>query len=156
MKSAIILLIILGIYYQIHKFKKITLTNKNHTYFTLFVISYTIIMYCLRYQREFVYKTVSNMKQSENINYYGLIPVKDYQSLQVRNDVEGDIKRSLYQHQRGRCRGCSNVIAEKDLSRYSIYYIRPLEQGGTNDISNLGLRCNICHNFPLNHPMKHF
>ena len=142
MKSILFLIIIIGIYYYINKKNKIEITKKNHMYFWAFVIIYSLIVYCMSHQKEFVYKLVSNMNNSTNKNYYDLLP-SDHEE-----QTQNDIKRIVYIKRGGRCSQCKSVLMSKDLSKYHLHYIVSPQHGGINHIDNLALRCQVCNSFP--------
>jgi len=55
-----------------------------------------------------------------------------------------DIKSMLTQKQGNRCAQCQNYIMVKDLDYYKLKYLVPLQQGGQNDVNNLGIVCPNC------------
>jgi len=56
------------------------------------------------------------------------------------------LKNNLAEKQNWRCMHCQNNLSELELYDYSIQYIVPLEYNGSNDISNLGVKCHHCFN----------
>jgi hypothetical protein len=58
-----------------------------------------------------------------------------------------NIKETLLNKQNGRCYACSNFIMKNDLHHSKLKYKRDLRNGGQNNIENIGLVCNTCHEF---------
>jgi len=140
-KSIIFLTSIIGIYYFLFKKYPEKFTNKMHMYFTLLCLTFAIIFYLLNYQKMFVYKVVKNMKDAEekplydiNNNFY-----KDNQMVGLKNNIA--------MRQGWRCMACKNPILQKDIYSCKMNYVKPLEFGGINHVTNLGLYCNSCSTF---------
>jgi len=55
-----------------------------------------------------------------------------------------NIKETLLQKQSGRCYSCSNFIMKNDLGLTKLKYKNPLQNGGQNNIENIGLVCPQC------------
>ena len=58
-----------------------------------------------------------------------------------------DIKKILLSKQNNRCHSCSNIIMNNDTTNCKLKYINPINNGGENNISNLGLICKDCFNY---------
>tara|TARA_B110000902_G_C14238793_1_gene561652 strand:- start:264 stop:512 length:249 start_codon:yes stop_codon:yes gene_type:complete len=58
-----------------------------------------------------------------------------------------NIKETLLKKQNGRCYSCSNFILDNDLESTKLKYKNPLQNGGQNNIENIGLVCGQCFNF---------
>ena len=141
MKSLIFLIIIIIIYYQINKRFPSKLTKKNHMYFIIFCIFYSLIFYSMKYQKPFVYKVMKNIK---DVNEQ---PLYDTESLIYKESQREGLKNHLVMRQGWRCMSCQNPLLQKDLHSTSINYIKPLQFGGENNIKNLGVTCNTCSKF---------
>ena len=58
-----------------------------------------------------------------------------------------NIKETLLNKQNGRCYACSNFIMNNDLESTKLKYKNPLQNGGQNNIENIGLVCSQCNEF---------
>ena len=141
MKALIFLILLITIYYQINKRFPDKLTNKNHIYFVIFCLIYSVIFYLLKNQRQFVYKVFKNIKDSDDK------PLYDINSLVYKETQMTGLKNNLCMRQGWRCMSCQNPILQKDLHLSTINYIKPLQFGGANDSTNLGISCGACSNF---------
>lgn len=61
-------------------------------------------------------------------------------------------RQTVIENQQGRCKDCNKVCAKKVNGRWitkgyggQVDHEKPLCEGGTNDVSNLALRCIPCH-----------
>ncbi len=141
MKSIVILITIIIIYYQINRRYPTKLTKKNHLYFISFCIIYSLIIYLTKYQKIFVYKVLKNIKEADEK------PLFDVNSMIYKETKMEGLKNHLAMRQGWRCISCQNPILQKDIYLSSISYIKPLQLGGENDITNLGIVCHSCSNF---------
>lgn len=141
MKALIFLILLITIYYQINKRFPGKLSIKNHIYFTIFCSIYLIILYLLKKQKYFVYKVFKNIKDVDEK------PLYDINSLVYKETQMTGLKNNLCMRQGWRCMSCQNPILQKDLHLCTINYIKPLQFGGVNDITNLGVSCGTCSNF---------
>ncbi len=141
MKSLLFLILIIIIYYQIYKRYPEKYTTKTHTYFIIFCSIYVIIYYLMSHQKIFVYKILKNIKEVDER------PLYDINSLVYKETQMEGLKNHLAFRQGWRCISCQNPILQKDIHTFSINYIKPLQFGGRNDITNLGVCCNGCSNF---------
>ena len=106
-KSLIILVSIIGIYYYLFKKFLEKFTNKEHIYFVIFCIIYLIIFYLLNHQQMFVYKVVKNMKDAEEKPLYDI-----NNNFYKENQMVG-LKNNLAIPQRRRRLTCRNPILQK-------------------------------------------
>ena len=144
MKALLFLGAIIGIYVYVYKkgYKEFTL--RENVYFGIFVVGYVIIYYLLSYQKEFVYKLLSNVKHTDRVSKYDIQTlINTGQQKQVTVDPQ-NLRYLLATRQKWRCMSCSNPILEKDLPSYEIDYRVPPQYGGTNTLYNLGVKCSIC------------
>ena len=140
-KSVIVLLSIIGIYYFLFKKYPERFTNKIHTYFAVFCTGYLIIFYLLNHQKMFVYRVVKNMKEAEEKPLYDIT-----NNFYKENQMVG-LKNNLAMRQGWRCMACKNPVLQKDIHSCKLNYIKPLEFGGVNHINNLGIYCPSCSTF---------
>tara|TARA_B100001094_G_C18137987_1_gene776240 strand:+ start:1012 stop:1431 length:420 start_codon:yes stop_codon:yes gene_type:complete len=133
MKAILFLLCLIGLYYLIYKKEWIELTTKNHIQMIITCLVYLFIYYLLTKQKDFVYKMVKNINNTDSSQFNNHISLQNDQ-----------LKYSLSEKQNHRCYGCHNPVYLKDIDRYSINYKVPLQFGGTNDVHNLGLFCPSC------------
>ena len=141
MKYIIFLCIIIAIYYQIYKRFPEKLSNKTHLYFCSFITGYIILYYLMVFQKPFVYQMMSNVKNANEKPLYDMNT-----NFYKENQVHG-LKYHLAMKQGWRCLHCQNPILQKDIHDYQIHYIHPLQFGGQNDVTNLGLKCSSCSSF---------
>ena len=141
MKSIIFLAVIFTIYYQVNKRYPEKLTKKNHIYFGIFCAIYLTILYLFKYQKIFVYRIFKSIKDVDEK------PLYDMNSVIYKENQMVGLKNNLSMRQGWRCISCQNPILQKDLHLCSINYIKPLQFGGKNDISNLSVSCGTCSNF---------
>ena len=67
---------------------------------------------------------------------------------QYNNEIRSlGLKYNLAMRQGWRCLHCQNPILQKDIMNHNLHYIKPLQFGGLNDISNMGIKCNVCSSF---------
>ena len=102
---------------------------------------YIVIYYFMSYQKPFVYKMFNNIQETNNK------PLYDINSSSYKDNQANGLKYNLAMRQGWRCMNCQNPILQKDIFNHSIHYIQPLQFGGPNDVTNLGLKCQTCTNF---------
>ena len=141
MKSIIFLCILIAIYYQIYKRFPEKLSNCTHLYFGTFVTGYIFLYYFMTYQKPFIYKMMTNVKNADEK------PLYDVSSIVYKTNQMNGLKYNLAMRQGWRCLHCQNPILQKDIMNHSLHYIKPLQFGGLNDISNIGIKCNVCSSF---------
>ena len=141
MKYIIILCILIAIYYQIYKRFPDKFTNQHHLYFGTFVSGYIVLYYLMSFQKNFVYNV---MKSVKNIDEQ---PLYDKNSIVFKQNQMDGLKYNLAMRQGWRCLHCQNPILQKDIMNHNLHYIKPLQFGGLNDISNMGIKCNVCSSF---------
>ncbi len=141
MKTIIFLCILITIYYQIYKRYPEKLSNRTHLYFTTFVVCVFLLYYLMSYQKLFMYKLMTNVKNADDK------PLYDVNSVIYKNNQMDGLKYNLAMKQGWRCLHCQNPILQKDIHSHKIHYIKPLQFGGSNDITNIGIKCNTCSTF---------
>jgi hypothetical protein len=140
-KSVILLISIIGVYYFLFKKYPDKYTTKTHIYFTLFCTVYMVVFYLLNHQKMFVYKVVKNMKEAEEKPLYDI-----NHSFYKENQMVG-LKNNLAMRQGWRCISCKNPVLQKDVYSCKVNYIKPLEFGGVNHVNNLAIYCPSCSTF---------
>tara|TARA_Y100000817_G_scaffold303698_1_gene285941 strand:- start:2469 stop:2885 length:417 start_codon:yes stop_codon:yes gene_type:complete len=136
MNALITLGIIIVIYYQINQ-RYTSFSDQTNLYFGIFIVFYLVMYYLMVHERAFMYQVFSNMKKADDQ------PMED-EGYTYKNDKNIILKNSLAQKQNWRCMHCNSNLSELELYDYSINYIIPLEYNGSNDINNLGIKCNRC------------
>lgn len=144
MNSLIFLSVICTIYYCIYRWYPEYLEEKYHYYFGGFVIIYLLIIYMFTYENEFMYKIFKNVYDTSRQPLYSFNAHHSNAELYKSLNPNEDIKSLLAQKQNSRCAQCHNIIMNKDLHYYKLKYLVPLQQGGPNDVSNLGIVCPNC------------
>ena len=144
MNSLIFLSVICTIYYCIYKWYPEYLEEKYHYYFGGFVTIYLLIIYMFTYENEFLYKIFKNVYDTSRQPLYSFNAHHSNAELYKSLNPNEDIKSLLAQKQNSRCAQCHNIIMNKDLHYYKLKYLVPLQQGGQNDVSNLGIVCPNC------------
>ena len=139
MNALITLGIIITIYYQINK-RYTSFSDQSNLYFGVFTTMYLVIYYLMIYERDFIYRVFANIKKTDDNPLYGL------DNYTYKDDKNLMLKNNLAEKQNWRCMHCHNNLSELELYDYSIQYIVPLEYNGSNDISNLGVKCHHCFN----------
>ena len=129
MKVLIFLCILIFIYYQIYTRFPEYLTNQHHLYFGVFISGSLFFYYLMSFHKPFVYRVFTNIKNADECN-----------------QMNG-LKYNLAMRQGWRCLHCQNPILQKDIFSYGLHYIKPLQFGGSTDVSNMGIKCNICSSF---------
>ena len=141
MKYIIILAIIITTYYQIYKRWSDNFTNQHHLYFTVLVSGYIGFYYLMTFQKPFVYNVMKSVKTIDEQ------PLYDKNSIIFKQNQMDGLKYNLAMRQGWRCLHCQNPILQKDIMNHNLHYIKPLQFGGLNDISNMGIKCNVCSSF---------
>ncbi len=141
MKYIIFLCILITIYYQLHKRFPEKFTNQHHLYFGTFITGYILLYYFMTFQKQFVYQLMTNVKRADEK------PLYDMNSIVYKDNQMNGLKYNLAMRQGWRCLHCQNPILQKDIFDHQIHYIKPLQFGGENDHTNLGLKCSTCSTF---------
>ena len=148
MNSIIFLIILLAIYYYIYNNYYDRLDEKYHYYFYIFVGVYIVILYIYHFEYEFFYRILKNIHDTNNQPLYNFDSINSNAELfqsSVYNNF--NIKGTLFNKQGGRCYACSNFIMNNDLESTKLKYKNPLQNGGQNNIENIGLVCSQCNEF---------
>lgn len=144
MNSLIFLIIVLCIYYAIYKYKPEYIQEKYHYYLGGFITIYIFIIYMFNYQSEFIYKLFKNIYDTNRQPLYSFNAKNSNSELYNTLNPNSDIKSILCQKQGNRCARCQNYIMMQDLNYYKLKYLISLENGGQNNVNNLGLVCPNC------------
>jgi len=144
MNGLLLLIIACCIYYCIYKWYPDYLEEKYHYYFGGFVTIYSIILYLFTFENEFMYKFFRNIYETSKQPLYSFNAHNSNSELYNSLNSNHDLKPMLAQKQLGRCAQCKNFIIEKDIPHYKLKYLYPLQFGGKNDLSNIGLVCPHC------------
>lgn len=144
MNSLIFLSVICTVYYCIYKWYPEYLEEKYHYYFGGFVTIYLLIIYMFTYENEFLYKIFKNVYDTSRQPLYSFNAHHSNAELYKSLNPNENIKSVLSQKQNSRCAQCHNIIMNKDIQYYKLKYLVPLQQGGQNDVSNLGIVCPNC------------
>lgn len=144
MNSLILLTTICIIYYCIYKWYPHYLEERYHYYLVAFVSIYLFIVYMFSYENEFMYKMFKNIYDTSRQPLYSFNAQDSNAQLYETLNPNQDIKSMLAQKQHSRCAQCNNYIIGNDIPYHKLKYLLPLQQGGKNDISNLGLVCPTC------------
>ena len=141
MKVLIFLGILIIIYYQIYIRFPQYLSNQHHLYFGGFILGSLFLYYLMSFHKPFVYRVFTNLKNADEQ------PLYDINSFTYKDNQMNGLKYNLAMRQGWRCLHCQNPILQKDIFSYGLHYIKPLQFGGLNDISNMGIKCNVCSSF---------
>lgn len=147
MNSIIFLTILLAIYYYIYQNYYDRFEEKYHYYFYGFITIYIILLYVYHFEYGFFYKIMKNVYDINNTPLYSFNSMNSNSELFQSQYPNFNIKETLLQKQNGRCYACSNFIMKKDLQYSKLKYKNNLQNGGQNNIENIGLVCNECFNF---------
>ena len=155
MNSIIFLITILSIYYYVYQNYYDRFEEKYHYYFYGAIAVYLVILYVYHFEYEFFYKLLKNVYDTNNQSLYTFDSMNSnaelFQSQHPSigaNPLMGfNIKETLLKKQNGRCYSCSNFILDNDLESTKLKYKNPLQNGGQNNIENIGLVCGQCFNF---------
>lgn len=123
--------------------------NQNYT-MTLFIIG-VISLYLFTYQQELVYNGTSLLYDfviSKHAKLDGGAISSVSSSLgsmggtkKVKRSVSGLLKKKVGAKQMWKCNRCSTMLDET----YEVNHIIPLEEGGSNQETNLEALCRTCH-----------
>tara|TARA_A100001015_G_scaffold289774_1_gene362034 strand:- start:368 stop:808 length:441 start_codon:yes stop_codon:yes gene_type:complete len=145
MNSIIFLITLLAIYYYIYQNYYDRFEEKYHYYFYIFIGVYIVILYIYHFEYEFFYKLLKNIYDTNSVPLY---ESNTMNSNSGENPFDGfNVKETLLNKQGGRCYACSNFITNSDLPHSKLKYKNPLQNGGQNNIENIGLVCNQCYEF---------
>ncbi len=144
MNSLILLTVICTIYYCIYKWYPDYLEERYHYYLVAFVSIYLFIVYMFSYENEFMYKMFKNIYDSSRQPLYSFNAQDSNAQLYDALNPNQNIKSILAQKQYSRCAQCHNYIMGNDIPYYKLKYLVPLQNGGKNEITNLGLVCPNC------------
>ena len=147
MNSIIFLLLILAIYYYIYREFYDRFDEKYHTYFYIFIGVYIIILYIYHFEYEFFYRVLKNIYDTNNKPLYTFNSMNSNAELFSSQHPNFNIKETLLQKQSGRCYACSNFIMKNDLDSSKLKYKISLQNGGQNNVENIGLVCMHCYGF---------
>ena len=144
MNSLIFLVVVLCVYYAIYKYKPEYIEERYHYYLGGFVAVYLFIIYMFSFQSEFMYKLFKNIYDTSRQPLYSFNAQDSNAQLYNSLNPNADIKSMLCQKQGNRCARCQNYIMMQDLDYYKLKYLVPLENGGQNNVNNLGVVCPNC------------
>ena len=154
MNSIIFLITILSIYYYVYQNYYDRFEEKYHYYFYGAIAVYLVILYVYHFEYEFFYKLLKNVYDTNRQPLYTFDSMNSNAELfQSQHPSTGanplmgfNIKETLLKKQNGRCYSCSNFILDNDLESTKLKYKNPLQNGGQNNIENIGLVCGQCFN----------
>ena len=147
MNSLLFLIVILSIYYYIYQNYYDSFDEKYHTYFYGFIMIYLVLMYIYYYEYEFFYRILKNIYDTNNQPLYTFNSMNSNAELFESQYPNFNIKETLLTKQNGRCYACSNFIMKDDLQNTKLKYKTSLQNGGQNNIENIGLVCPQCFQF---------
>jgi len=138
MKYLFCILVTIPIYLLLFHHYPDRFEDKYHYYFTGFILINLLLIYLFTYETLFIYKLLNNV-------YYSGKPETKINLIGV--DQNQLLKSQISMNQSNQCFNCHNPIFSQDLYIYKLHYIRPIQSGGINDISNLKLICSTCYSF---------
>ena len=147
MNSIIFLITILAIYYYIYQNYYDRFEEKYHYYFYGLIGFYLVILYIYHFEYEFFYRLLKNVYDTNQQPLYTFNSMNSNAELFESQHANFNIKETLLQKQSGRCYACSNFIMNNDLHHTKLKYKNPLQNGGQNNVENIGLVCGQCFNF---------
>ena len=147
MNSIIFLITILAIYYYIYQNYYDRFEEKYHYYFYGSIGVYLVILYIYHFEYEFFYRLLKNVYDTNQQPLYTFDSMNSNAELFESQHANFNIKETLLQKQSGRCYACSNFIMNNDLHHTKLKYKNPLQNGGQNNIENIGLVCPHCFGF---------
>jgi hypothetical protein len=147
MNSIIFLTILLSIYYYIYQNYYDRFEEKYHYYFYGFITIYIVLLYIYHFEYGFFYKIMKNIYDINNTPLYSFNSMNSNVELFQSQYPNFNIKETLLNKQNGRCYACSNFIMKEDLQYSKLKYKNNLQNGGQNNIENIGLVCSGCFNF---------
>ena len=144
MNSIIFLVTILAIYYYIYQNYYDRFEEKYHYYFYGIIGVYLVILYIYHFEYEFFYRLLKNVYDTNQQPLYTFDSMNSNAELFESQHPNFNIKETLLQKQSGRCYACSNFIMNNDLHHTKLKYKNPLQNGGQNNVENIGLVCGQC------------
>ena len=144
MNSIIFLIALLSIYYYVYQNYYDRFEEKYHYYFYGVIAVYLVILYVYHFEYEFFYKLLKNVYDTNQQPLYTFNSMNSNAELFESQYPNINIKETLLQKQSGRCYSCSNFIMNNDLGLTKLKYKNPLQNGGQNNIENIGLVCSQC------------
>ena len=147
MNSIIFLVTILAIYYYIYQNYYDRFEEKYHYYFYGLIGIYLVILYIYHFEYEFFYRLLKNVYDTNRQPLYTFDSMNSNAELFESQHPNFNIKETLLQKQSGRCYACSNFIMNNDLHHTKLKYKNPLQNGGQNNVENIGLVCSQCFGF---------
>ena len=147
MNSIIFFITILAIYYYIYKNYYDRFEEKTHYYFYGCLGIYSLILYIYHFEYEFFYRLLKNVYDTNQQPLYTFNSMNSNAELFQSQHPNFNIKETLLQKQSGRCYACSNFILSKDLHHTKLKYKTSLQDGGQNNVENIGLVCSQCFVF---------
>ena len=136
--TLLIIIVIVGYFYN----QRYPQSLKYKVYFGIGCTLFLTFIYFMNYQQPFVYKMAKNVRDIQTQPLHASIP--DFQSPTINSN---NVKYQLANKQGLRCPNCRNPIMLEDVNSYKMSYIVPIDQGGSNDPSNLKLMCPTCFQF---------
>jgi hypothetical protein len=147
MNSIIFLVVILAIYYYVYQNYYDRVEEKYHYYFYGSIGVYLVILYIYHFEYEFFYRLLKNVYDTNQQPLYTFNSMNSNAELFESQHANFNIKETLLQKQSGRCYACSNFIMNNDLHHTKLKYKNPLQNGGQNNVENIGLVCSQCFGF---------
>jgi hypothetical protein len=147
MNSIIFLVTILAIYYYVYQNYYDRVEEKYHYYFYGTIGVYLVILYIYHFEYEFFYRLLKNVYDTNQQPLYTFNSMNSNAELFESQHANFNIKETLLQKQSGRCYACSNFIMNNDLHHTKLKYKNPLQNGGQNNVENIGLVCPQCFGF---------
>ena len=127
-------------------------TNHKISYFeaTINGVKHYVVLDPNEADRGIDFKTVKSLCKDNNIefknqSFVGFInQMKDqfFNNLSERFKFDVKFRDQLFKSCKGKCEECKNKLVDGE---FQIDHIRPLANGGTNDVENLQLLCLSCH-----------
>jgi hypothetical protein len=145
MNGCIFLVVICLIYYSIWRYYPDKFQRKHHIYVGIFVSVYLAIYYVITFEPGFTHKVLHNVYTTSQEPLYTHHSKTTNANLYYQQNPHADIKEMLVMKQGSRCLRCQNyILGERDMN---LTYVVPLQSGGSNDISNVGVACSSCSMF---------
>ena len=136
--TLLIIVVFVGYFYN----NRYPQTTKYKIYFGIGCAVFLTFLYFMNYQQPFVYKMAKNVRDIQSQPLHASVP--DFQNPTINSH---NVKYQLANRQGLRCTNCKNPIMLEDINNYKMSYILPIEQGGSNDPTNLKLICPTCYQF---------
>jgi len=147
MNSIIFLIVVCCIYYLFNKYYEEYVQERYHYYFGAFVIVYCVLLYLFNFESQFTYKVLKNIHDTSKQPLYSFNSKESNAELFQSQYPNFNIKETLLTLQNGRCNACSNFIMKEDLHNCKLKYKTPLQNGGQNQVENIGIVCPQCFEF---------